>query len=613
MSNRIDFYQSENKELSLPATAVSIFYDGSLCEWLELLEIVRAGRNEFSWARLRVNQAALADEGSASYEEIERKIYAGANVYIRRIYGGGTEGAGVFGITIFSGHVQNVHRMLSDKADEIELIAKDFNSALERVRIYGQRVSQSDGKGVFVSGADTVFNPEGKANASSEQVEHNGSFYTVFAADSSSGTHWSCAQIIDYLLSEYIPQGRLNRPGIEQLKGVAGEHTLRNLDVTGLSLTEALGRCCETAGIDFKFVPKDFGGGPGQAIVFYRPGRTREVELNFQRTGGKLSISRTNVSRMHSKRSFWPVTHKYIGRGDYKIYEATFELVKAWDPALEENDYDRFSPLTNQQFHKVKDVYRKWCLNEAGDYSGEPYNQGDAFDFSQVFQGDNYVHRHRRFWPMLTSDKQDSSLGYYLQVSYDGVHWWPYMYAFNNLLNECGIWLSSERLDANTWIAALKGVLRFRITASVISDQRLTSSVSNGPVNSTVPVVEHILRARDRFKYRRVSSKSIFANSEDETLGEPHEADDSNVLYEYVRNKAEFASQPFEQTDVVTPYLCFDYQPGDSLGCSPQSTDIFKYWSDNRSYSWIKRVRMDFRKQCTHLHIVRQRHDIGDL
>ena len=64
------------------------------------------------------------------------------------------------------------------------------------------------------------------------------------------------------------------------------------------------------------------------------------------------------------------------------MYEATFELVKAWDPALESTNYYTFCPSTNPEFHKVRDVYRKWCLNEAGDYTGEPYNRGQPYDLT---------------------------------------------------------------------------------------------------------------------------------------------------------------------------------------------------------------------------------------
>jgi len=348
--------------------------------------------------------------------------------------------------------------------------------------------------------------------------------------------------------------------------------------------------------------------GPDQAIAFYKPGVGRAVELNCQRAKEQLSISKTNIARLYSRKNFWPVTHKYIGQGDFKVYEATFNLIKAWNPAGEDINYDKFSPSTNADFYQVKDVYRKWCLNEAGDYSGAPYNQGDAFDFSRIFQSHNFVHRRRRFWPVLTTDKKGKSLGYFLQVSFDnGLHWRQYLYAFNNLLDECGVWLSSDQLDVDTWVAALKGVLNFRITASVISDERLSCVVTDGPVDSVTPVVDHIITLPRQFKYRRVSNRSIFKNSSDESLGEPDEVDDSTALYEFVHKKAQAASETIETVDVQTPYLALDYRVGDKVTSSPESRDLLGCKSDNRSISWIERVQMDFEKQCTNLKIIRQR------
>jgi len=208
----------------------------------------------------------------------------------------------------------------------------------------------------------------------------------------------------------------------------------------------------------------------------------------------------------------------------------------------------------------------------------------------------------------LTADKQGKSLGYFLQVSFDnGLHWWQYLYAFNNLLDECGVWLSSDRLDVNTWVAALKGVLKFRITASVISDERLSCVVADGPVDSAAPVVEHIITVPRQFKYRKVSSQSIFANLCDDTLGVPDEIDDSAALFEFVRQRSYSSSEIIEQVDVQTPNLAFDYHLGDRVTSSPESRDMLSVRSDNRSISWIERVQMDFEKQCTNLKIVRKR------
>jgi uncharacterized protein YfdQ (DUF2303 family) len=159
----------------------------------------------------------------------------------------------------------------------------------------------------------------------------------------------------------------------------------------------------------------------------------------------------------------------------------------------------------------------------------------------------------------------------------------------------------------DTWVAALKGVLKFRITASVISDERLMREVADGPVNSTAPVVEHLITLPRQFKYRRVSPQSIFANSSDEALGAADEVDDTNALYEFIRHKADTSGEIIETADVQTPYLVLNYELGDRVGASPESRDLLSCRSDNRSTSTIERVQMDFQKQCTNLRIVRRR------
>jgi uncharacterized protein YfdQ (DUF2303 family) len=159
----------------------------------------------------------------------------------------------------------------------------------------------------------------------------------------------------------------------------------------------------------------------------------------------------------------------------------------------------------------------------------------------------------------------------------------------------------------DTWVAALKGVLKFRITVSVIGDERLTREAADGPVNSTAPVVEHLITLPRQFKYRKVSGQSIFANSSDEALGVADEVDDMNALYEFIRHKADTSGEIIERADVQTAYLVLNYEVGDRVGTSPESRDLFSCRSDNRSASTIERVQMNFEKQCTNLRIVRKR------
>ena len=608
MSNRVDFFQSEETSLAIPGTSVSVLVDGLLCPYLEVAEIVRSDWPEFSWARLVYNPAGCSQGQLLSAEAIEAEVGLGKNVRVEQVYNGLALGVSVFSFAIFVGQIERIETRIDKSGELVEIIVRDFSSQLKRVTVYGQRIRSGDGSSVFLSGVDTAFSADGKANATIEPIEHNGKSYTAFAVEPSKGKLWSYAEVIEYLLCEYLSDGQLQLPSVEQLRAMTDNQTARDFDVTGLDLLEALRRCCERTGLRFEFVPRFVSEGPEQAIAFYKKGTGRVVELNCQQEGERFSISKTNILKLHSRKNFFPVTHRYIGQGDFKIYEATFELVKAWDPADESTNYDTFSPITNPDFYKVKDVYRKWVLNEAGDYSGPPYNRGDAFDFSKIFESGNFAQRRRRFWPALTTDKQDKSLGYFLEVSFDnGLNWWQYLYAFNNLLNECGVWLSSDSLDIDTWIAALKGVLKFRITASVISDERLSCVVADGPVNSVIPVVDHIVTLPRQFKYRKVSNKSVFANSSDESLGKPNEVDDTIALYEFLRKKAGSAPEVIETVDVQTPYLAFDYRVGDEVTCSPESRDLLGCRGDSRSVSRITRVQMDFRNQCTNLKIVRQR------
>ena len=608
MSNRIDFFQSAESRLAIPAATVSILLDGTLCTELEPVEIVRSTWPEFSWARFAYNPAGQAAVELMPAEQIQTKFGMGKSISIRQVCSGLPAGTGVFGFVVFDGQIESIETSLGRDGEKVEIIAGDFSANLKRVTVYGRRVSSSDDSTVFLSGVDTVFNPDGKPNAGCSAVNVNGSSYTVFCAEPSQSRFWTYAEAIDYLLREYLPPARLQTPSIQQLQSLTDNQMVRDLDVTGLNLAEAIQRCCERVGLEFKFLPRLAESGPGQAIVFYKDGRGRTVELNCQQPGRQLSISRTNIAALHSQKNLWPVTHRYIGQGDFKVYEATFELVKAWDPADQDTDYEKFSPSSNPDFYKVKDVYRKWCLNEAGQYTGAPYNRGPAFDFSKVFQTGNFAHCRRRFWPALTTDKQHNSLGYYLQVSYDdGQHWWQYLAAFSNLLDECGVWLSSDRLDVNTWVAALKGVLKFRITASVISDERLSCVVADGPVNSAAPVIEQLITLPRQFKFRKVSGGSIFSGGSDQTLGVPDEVDDSVALYEFLRRRAADSAATIESIDVQQPILGFDYWVGDVVTSSPESRDLLGSRGDSRSTSRVLQVQMDFKSQCTNLKIVRKR------
>ncbi len=164
---------------------------------------------------------------------------------------------------IFAGQVERFETTLEDA----EVIARDFSAVMERITVFGRQAIDIDERVVFVEGMGTVFNEGGQANASNEPAEHNGNTVRLFAANpgAAGSRFWNCADVIEYLLCEYLPAGQLSLPEKERLMALAGDESVRELDVTGKSLLEAIGLCCEQAGLGFKFVPRLGENGPSQA------------------------------------------------------------------------------------------------------------------------------------------------------------------------------------------------------------------------------------------------------------------------------------------------------------------------------------------------------------
>ena len=607
MSNRIDFFQPKYTDMTLPASKPVVFVNGQLCPFLEVESVIRAADPEFSWAKLVYNPTELEDIEALAGERIETIAPMGKHLSIHQVYEGAVGESAALKIPVFAGQVEQINRNFDSKGEGIEIIARDVSAVLGRITVYGRRMATSDSNTVFLDGFKTIFNDGGNPNASAATIEYEGRKCKIFEVNIERAKYWTCAEIILYLLSEYLPFGRLQLPEPGQLEAIMGNQVCQELDVTGNNLVSALRKCCAQAGIRFKFVPSLSTTGPSQQIVFYRPGSGGRVEINCQEIGEELSVSKTTVLELQSEKKFWPLTHRHIGRGDHKVFEATFDLIKAWDPAGEGGGQSDYS-TDAEGFEQVRDVYRKWCLNEAGDYSISPYNQGDAFDFSWIFETDLYVKRRRRFIETLSTDSTGESLGYFLQISYNsGATWQQYLEDFDVLGDECGIWLSSTDLDNDLWSAATSGQLKFRITASVVSDERLACNIAKGPVNSVADVVDHIVELSEQFAFRKVSGRSIFHESTDSGVGLPDEIDDTTALVAYTRCLSQAQTEVIEEIEVKTPILMLNYCIGDRVVTSPDSRDILGVRLDPRSTFWIERIAMNCLEQCTYLNVLRRR------
>jgi hypothetical protein len=601
MSNAIAFYHPGKDELGIPAGRPMVFLEGRLAGFLKIKEIVRQAYPNGSYAVLEYDASALEKASSCSIEDVESVASMGMEVSIRQLYDAGFGETLVEAVNIFEGQIEEIRTKIDGKNKLIEITARDITSMMERIAVRGRRVVAGDNNADFFQGMEAIFNEDEKPNASIHTRRCNGKNYTVFEMDRDNAALWSYGGIIHYLLNEYLVSGQVGAPSLEELEAVTGFTIADELNLEGKSLARSLQICCERTDIKFRIEPSYCQVGVKSSMVFYKPGQDRCVELNHQYEGGTFDISRTNIISVESERNRWPITDRFIVQGDFKKYESTLGLIKAWDDSLEGKAQGEYGQSTSSDFDSVKDVHRKWCLNEAGDYADEPY------DLGKVFEGQKYLQRRRVFQKALSRDSQGVSRGYYLEISYDnGANWQKYVAAFDVLDDECGVWLSSDELSEDVWTAINAETLKFRTTATIVSDERISFMVSNGPTDSVTQVVDHV-ETNDKFKYCRVKSSSIFYDQVQSGAVESDQADDTDKIAAYCNNLLRLDERTIEKIKVNSAILSLHYNPGDRIMPSPDSRDILGIRRDQRSRFVIEKVMMDVEKQQTQLEIVRKR------
>lgn len=560
-SNTVTFNQTGPMALSMRVVPVLVEVDGMAAPHLELLEVTRSRGPQLNRARFRLVEGADGQE--ARWEKLAQAARPGQKIRVGIICPADpTSGQQRYG-PIFAGVIYQGQAQMSGSAEGVEIQACDEWTWHDGAAIDGIRALGPAGEAVYIRSAGAVFNPDGKPNCSVAAAQVNGKSYEIFQLETSQGRYWSYAAALRYLAAEGRAGEALDMMGLAGLEELTQGQVLRDVDVMGLTPLDAMDRLCRQAGLGFCLEQVPVGDNEVKEVLrFYRSGQGRCVFLRHQQAHEKLDLARTNVISCRIDTLRPSSTIRAVGLGDYQRYEATFKLVGGWDASLELNDYDLYSPVTNANFLQVREVFRKWVLNEAGDYAGPPYNRGPAYDLSGVFGTQNYSPRRRRFWPCLSTDTTGKSLGYYLEVSYDnGVSWQVYPGAFDVLLDECGVYLTVAQLETSVWNAIKKDVLRFRMTATLVADERLTQEVVDGPVDTARRVRTEVFELGGEFRYQQVTERSIFYQLSG--TGRPKAADDRAPLRGRLREQIHQLRQSQLAGSAQLTFLRPDLWPGD--------------------------------------------------
>ncbi|MDQ3288910.1 MAG: hypothetical protein M3Q42_11770 [Pseudomonadota bacterium] len=264
-------------------------------------------------------------------------------------------------------------------------------------------------------------------------------------------------------------------------------------------------------------------------IACFQRGKGPPRLLKLQAPGATLDMDKSNLEALSlmadvSTRGFNAV--RVIG--EFKRYEATFELFRGWPETLDAESFESVVKdvdawKTNQQ---LENVHRKWILNEGGDYNNLRPEIGGPYDFSAIFAPDAWLPRRRKFECCLTQRWDDAPMGLAHGVY---LEWWdssggddgsgawrsieelsPEGRQFKVLQRECGIYFDGfsppcELMDQTGAEAKL------RITACVYGDARAEVRVIRWPASPLQDLKEQHFQVGTRFKIHKRDKSSRFA------------------------------------------------------------------------------------------------------
>jgi len=372
------------------------------------------------------------------------------------------------------------------------------------------------------------FNTSQDTLASEGLAVVNGRWTRIFDS-SGSARRWTVSDALAYLLAAHVPAD-IEVPNVAELEALTGGIDLGALELTSLTAAEALMKTAGMAGMALR------GARDGKGLVLYRPGRNgRRGSVRLQPAGSRLSVHGSNLWRGGVRSLRRPARRGVLAVGGTRQYESTFELSPGWDASLETARWRDFVRGESGNWQDVRQVYRRWVLNEHGWYDeGEPGIP--TFDFTHVSEADFLFRIPRRFEPCLSGDAGGRSLGIVMEIKCGtGADWRRWTGPVWSSNAECAIYLGGDALPADYFSAAVAGEARVRVTATVSSDRPLTAEIAGDP-NTPREVLDFSSRAA----WRKVHETSVFFS--DESLGPPGERDDAEMLERLAQRHAEALS-----------------------------------------------------------------------
>jgi hypothetical protein len=504
----------------------------------------QAAETVLFWGKLSGAEVAIGGDESATYEARMSRHHFGEPVYGMEEFNPTINGNGIL-------------------RQDLE-----FNPTISFSGTLGQRIQNTRGLGVVRGNmsdrrqwgkakANTFLDPARVFSAAARRYNDGGSEATPKSIDdakfTASDKHWTLLEAAYYLcwaLNEAEPY--IKNPTREDLK-LLDDPTAIVRDVViplGTFLPEALDILLHPFGFGWRI---DYAGRGSRKIAVFRRGSGVERTVRLQSPGESINPAKTNVETCRLGVGTESLINEVYVYGGRELYEATFNLKRAWSASLDDLDFFTLSTThpdwkDNPQRHRV---WRDWVLDEGGDYIGVRSDYKKPYDFEDIFgPGIGVVPRRRRFHPCLTLDKDRLPVGQngYFVEFFDGLNWVSVEKltngSFEVLTNECGIRFTGVAPPEQLKFAGATAAIR--ITASVYSDERLLAVASRSGDSVQSDIIPLFIDAEGSFHKRKINSTSQFYDQVQSKAYESSQVDDQERIDEY----AERIRSAWDQSDV---------------------------------------------------------------
>lgn len=243
------------------------------------------------------------------------------------------------------------------------------------------------------------------------------------------------------------------------------------------------------------------------------------VWLNHQRFGEVFDPERTNVEANGVTFDASRLVNRIIGRGSKLQIEITAELVRGWPPSHDNADREELKLSTAAPDYK--NAYRKWVLNEGGDYIGTRPEIRDVFNSAlrKQLAAAGYLEwmipRRRKLLPTLTrATNATSPIGEtggieveYLDASGE---WLPANgWGIELLKHEAGIYICRNELPEA--LVDQRENAKIRVTATIETDFRITAIANRENTSPIIDILTAQLELDGQFHWREITTFSKYA------------------------------------------------------------------------------------------------------